>query len=247
MEPLVLILLCAASLVSSIISGFFGLGGGIALLASISFLVKPLEIIPVHGVIQLSSNFTRTLLSLKKVVLKLFFAYAIALPIGVYVASLFWTDKAVVSLQLFIGLFVIALLIWRRKSPKARNFPLWIYLPLGFVTGFLTVFVGATGPLIAPFFLRDDMDKDEVIATTSACQSIGHVLKIPVFIALGFDFVGWMPYLALLIAMAIIGTYIGKLLLGRINDRIFRILFESMLFVLAVILIYKGLSNFMEW
>ena len=43
-----------------------------------------------------------------------------------------------------------------------RNVPMFIYPIIGLIAGFVTIFIGATGPLIAPFFLRDDLDKEGI-------------------------------------------------------------------------------------
>jgi hypothetical protein len=50
--------------------------------------------------------------------------------------------------------------------------------PLG---GAFLVFFGAVGPLIARFFLRSDISKEELVATKAACQWAGHLVKIPLF------------------------------------------------------------------
>lgn len=62
---------------SSVISGMTGMGGGILLLASIGPLFAPSIVIPLHGIIQLSSNISRVALSNRNVQLKVL---AVAIP-----------------------------------------------------------------------------------------------------------------------------------------------------------------------
>ena len=69
------------------------------------------------------------------------------------------------------------------------------------------MFVGATGPFIAPFFLRDDFEKEEVIATKAACQMVGHGLKIPAVLIIGFEYSAHLPLLGLLVAGVILGRF----------------------------------------
>ncbi|HCP46390.1 MAG TPA: hypothetical protein DIU15_10125, partial [Deltaproteobacteria bacterium] len=137
----------------------------------------------------------------------------------------------------FIGLFLLLFLASRRFARSLRLPPLWLYAPLGAVTGFLTLFVGATGPFIAPFFLRDDFAKEEVIGTKAMCQAFAHVLKIPAFLALGFQYLDHIHLLVVLVAMVILGTLTGKRMLGHLDQRTFERLFVVLLAVLSVHLI----------
>lgn len=95
------------------------------------------------------------------------------------------------------------------------------------------MFVGATGPLIAPFFLRDDLDKEQIIATKAVCQTWGHLLKLPAFLALGFDYRPWLGTLAVLVACVIAGTAVGKWMLGRLSRDRFEQLFLGLLALIA--------------
>ena len=47
------------NLVCAFISTALSLGGGILMLVSLSFFLPPIALVPVHGAIQLGSNFSR--------------------------------------------------------------------------------------------------------------------------------------------------------------------------------------------
>ena len=85
--------------------------------------------------------------------------------------------------------------------------------------------------------MSDDFQKEEVIATKAMCQSLTHVLKIPAFIALGFDYLEHTALLAVLVVMVILGTLTGKKLLAYLDERSFERLFVAVLAVLALHLI----------
>lgn len=240
MSTLILILTLAA-LLTAIISGIVGMAGGVTLLGVMSALLPPAQVVPLHGVAQLASNFTRTLVFLKHVVWRIFLVYALPMVAGVYGATLIWSGEKLGWFKPVIGVFILAFLIWRRLNIKFRNIPNPWYAAVGLVAGFATVFIGATGPLIAPFFLRDDCDKEEIIATKAICQSWGHALKIPAFLALGFDFTPHWSLLALLIAAVVLGTVIGKKLLGKLSREFFTVLYQSVLALLALYLIVAPL------
>ena len=56
------------------------------------------------------------------------------------------------------------------------------FIRVGAVSGLSSIFIGATGPLIAPFFLKGKLIKEEIIANKAVCQAISHIGKIPIFI-----------------------------------------------------------------
>lgn len=232
-----IVILIIASFVGATISGVIGMGGGMVLLGVMTAILPEAAVVPIHGVVQLSANTTRTIAFLRHVHWRIFFIYVVPASLGVYLATLLWSGATMDWFKPLIGLFILAFLIWRRYSPTLRNVPLWVYAPLGLVVGFLAIFVGATGPFIAPFFLRDDFKKEQVIATKAACQLCVHFWKIPAFIALGFDYLEHWQLLAMLVAAVIVGTFVGKHLLGKMSERFFLILFQTVLAGLAVYLI----------
>ena len=74
---------------------------------------------------------------------------------------------------------------------------------MGGLSGLVTVFIGAAGPLIAPFFIDRDLTKENIIATKAACQVMGHLGKMPIFIIFfGVDYLQqWPVLLPLVIAV----------------------------------------------
>ena len=67
------IILTVLSFFTALMTSIAGAGGGTVLLAAMLQFMNPAEAIPVHGVIQLSSNMTRTWLLRKYVNWKIIF------------------------------------------------------------------------------------------------------------------------------------------------------------------------------
>jgi uncharacterized membrane protein YfcA len=235
------LILMGAALGTAALSGVLGMGGGVTLLGVMTALLPAHLVVPLHGVAQLVSNFTRTLTLLRHVAWKLFAIYAPPLLIGTALAAWTWSDARLSWFRPGIGVFLLAFLIWRRYAPKLRNPPLWVYGVLGLVVGFSGVWIGATGPLIAPFFLRDDFEKEQVIATKAVCQSLMHLLKVPAFLAIGFDYRPHLPFLFELIIAVIVGTLLGRAILAKLPKKTFLMLFEGLLAILAAWLIASSL------
>lgn len=241
LDPLALALLLVTGLLASTLSGVLGMGGGVTLLGVMTAVLPAPALVPVHGVVQLVSNATRTLALLRHVAWRFFALYAPTLLLGFVGATLLWSGDKLTYLRPGIGVFLLAFLASRRWAPVLRNPPRWVYPLLGLGVGFSSVWIGATGPLLAPFFLRDDLEPEQVIATKAACQSLGHLLKIPAFLLLGFDYGAHALLLGSLVVTVIVGTLVGRAILGRLDRRLFERLFEGLLLVLAVWLIVGAL------
>ena len=238
---LTIVILVVACFVTATISGILGMAGGVTLLGVMTALLPAPVVVPLHGIVQLASNWTRTWAFRKHVRWPIFFAFMLPAVLGVAIAANIWADLELTWFKAWIGAFILAFLVWRKYKPKLRHPPLWSYAVLGFAAGLLAIFVGATGPFLAPFFLRDDFDNEEVIATKAVCQTWLHLLKIPAFLALSFDYSPYLGVLAALVAAVIGGTYFGKHLLSRISKERFVFWFQLVLAALAVYLIVSTL------
>ena len=67
MEILDLAILCVTGLLTSMLSAVVGMAGGITLLSVMLLFFEPLVAIPIHGVVQLVSNSSRTFVQRKHI------------------------------------------------------------------------------------------------------------------------------------------------------------------------------------
>jgi uncharacterized membrane protein YfcA len=239
MTPLELIILAIAASLTAALSAVAGMGGGTILLGVMTAMLPSAIVIPIHGVVQMGSNTSRTLIFLKSVRWSIFWIFLPGLLIGITGAAMLWTGGKMPWFKQLIGIFLLFFLLMRWWKPRLKNPPMWIYFPVAIISGFLTLFVGATGPFIAPFFLREDLEPDEVIATKAICQSVGHLLKIPTFLALGFAYGDYLREILILFFAVIIGTVIGKRLLSRLSKKSFSRIFIGILILLGLFLLIK--------
>ena len=127
-----------------------------------------------------------------------------------------------------------------RPAPSAAlnsDPPTLRFLLLGGAAGALNTSVGATGPVIAPFFLDLGLDRRGVIGTKAGCQSLGHLTKLVVFGAAGFAFAPYLPALALFAVAAVAGTWFGSRVLDRVSERWFTRLYLGVLLLLGLRLV----------
>jgi uncharacterized membrane protein YfcA len=236
------VLLVGAAFATAAFTATVGLGGGVILLALMLLFLEPLVAIPVHGVVQLVSNSTRTWIQRRHTRWGIVARYAaLLLPMG-YLGLAMARSLEPDQLRLGIGFFVLAA-TW--APPR-----LWVggrgeispavFIPLGGVIGFLNTTVGATGPFIGPFFRSLGLSRQGVVGTFAACQMVGHLAKILVFVTVGFAFAAYLPLIALLSVGVIAGTWVGSQLLERISERAFRLAYQLVLTAVALRLVWDG-------
>jgi len=233
-----LALLILASLATSALSAVAGMGGGIVLLAVMAATLAPAIVVPLHGVVQLFSNGTRALVMLPHVNRRVFALYMIPSIAGVLIGAKLYVGSELPWFRPAVGLFILGYLVTLRYQPRLGRFPTAWYAPLGFVVGAAASLIGATGPLVAPFFLRDDLESREIVATKAAIQLTTHAAKIPAFFLAGFSYREHLDLLAVLVAAAVAGTLVGARVLEKLSPLAFRRVFVTVLIGVALQLIF---------
>lgn len=241
LEPTTLLILGVAAFLTSILSAIIGMAGGIVLLSVMLLFLDPLEAIPIHGAVQLISNGSRTWIQRAHVERGIAWRYALPLipasVLGLWIAQ--GLDPPVT--RALIGAFVLfatwapgLLLLGTHPEATDRNRRFSV---LGAVVGVINMTIGATGPLIAPFFLNLGLTRHALVGTKAACQALGHLAKILVFGTAGFAFAAYAGPLLLLAGAVVVGTWVGSQILGRVSETLFVRLYKTVLTLIALRLI----------
>jgi uncharacterized membrane protein YfcA len=218
------------------------MAGGIVLLSIMTFFLPLSTIVPIHGAVQLTSNVSRSWFLKENIDWRIFRPFAVGLPIGGLIAT--YIIKSIDNKDQFLVLIACLILYTIFKPKKLPHFqiPHWCFSFVGLIVGILSPLIGATGPFIAIFFMRDDLDKKQVVATKASVQMVGHTIKIPIFLYTGFNYLEYSLPIVLLALGAILGTKFGVRILHGISEKFFKILFKTALLGAAIRIFYKVLS-----
>ena len=234
-----LLVVCAGF--TSLVTAALGAGGGVMLLAIMAQIIPPQFIIPVHGIVQLGSNAGRAAMSWRHIDWGTMGAFVPGAVVGAALGSLVVVILPPGIIYLSIALFTL-FLCWGPKLPSIALGRAGTAM-VGLVTNFLTLFVGATGPLVGAFLKQIHAGRFATVATFAATMSVQHILKAVVFQLAGFNLVPWIWLIAAMIASGAIGTWIGLNLLRRVSDHHFRLLFRIILSALAVRLLWQAYGS----
>lgn len=244
MTPLLII----GCFVAAFVSGITGMAGGTLILSILLLFFEPLECIAIHGFLQVIANITRVGVFWKSVNWRSF-AYFVGLVLpGAWLGMRLSTQFNPNLLKVVLGL-VILWVAWKptKKTKVVSQKRPFIFVPLGFLSGFLGMIIGVTGPLLAPFFLQAGLLKETFIATKAICQFVVQIVKVVLFATLlQFDYTHFFGELIFMSGAIVIGTIVAKITLKRIPTNIFVSLLKLILTTIAIRLTWEGIINLFE-
>lgn len=234
--------LIIASFFTSLLTASFGIGGGLVLLSIMTYVMPVSALIPVHGAVQFGSNAGRAAMQRKFIAWRELFAFMAGGTIGAFAGAQIVVELPESWLQLILGTFVI-LVTWI-KPPNAQRMGLGLFALTGAITTFLTMFLGATGPLNVAAFEKSFPDRKRMVATLAALMTSQHILKMLAFGLAGFTFADWMPLIGLMILTGFAGTRTGLAILGRISEDIFRKALKLIMTAIGLDMLRRGIALF---
>ena len=234
-------LMLAAGVLTACLTTAVGAGGGVLMLGVMSLFLPVTTVLPLHGVIQAGSNGVRSALLWRYVQWPVLLAFAAGALPGAWVGSRALAGLSEAALELGLGAFILWA-CWGPMPRVGRGSSIRIGLG-GAFTSALTLFVGATGPVVAAFLRAMRLPRLDHMGTFSACMVVQHGLKIVAFGILGFAFGPYLPFLGAMLMCSLAGTGAGRMLLGRLDDRLFHRVLAVVLTLLALRLLYSGFAD----
>lgn len=211
----------ATALLTALLSGVFGMAGGLVLMGALALVLPVQAAFVTHGLLQLVANGWRMILHRHHVRWDIVGWYALASLLAGLVAAAVSFAPSKPALFLLLGL--VPLLTWlpadRIALDAAR--PRQAFLSGLTVTG-LNLTAGVAGPLLDIFFVRTELSRHAIVATKAATQVFSHLAKIVVFGAplIAGHGAGLPPpwVFAVAVPLSMAGTVAGGRILDRMSD-----------------------------
>lgn len=244
MSVFVAAIILATTLVTSFISGIFGMAGGIILMAVLVALVSVAMAMIIHGGIQMFANGYRAFLLRDAIDWRVFGLYCIGAGAGI--AALFFVSWTPDKQALYLLLGLTPMLIWLPKERLHLDIKRAGHaISAGFIVQGLNTLAGVAGPLLDLFFVRADMTRQQIVATKSVTQALSHLVKIgfwsvPVVTAAGWGALPPWWLFAAAIPLSMLGTTLGKRILERMNDVNFRKWMKWLVTAIGAVLLLRA-------
>ena len=207
--------------VTSLLSGVFGMAGGLVLM----FVLLSLYSVPVamvlHGLVQLTANGSRCFILRSHIITEInlyYFAGSLVALITFTLIS-FAPEKAyvLIMLGLFPNLMKLALKFWHLDIRNKNS-----AIGAGFMMTSLQLLAGVSGPALDVFYQNSKLSRFEIVANKALSQTISHLFKCIFYISLvsiNNHFPSWLLGVAAI--LAIIGTRMGTTILAKWNETSF--------------------------
>lgn len=218
-----------------------GPSGGVTFAVMVSTL-PPGAAIPLHGMLEGVLAAVRAGSLRGHIDWTLTVPFSLGAVCGAVLGGFLVTDLPERALLLILGVFLLVL-TWLAYFPARIAAPrIPIPMPLlGAVSSFATMFLGATGILVMAGLSPRLNDRHRLIATHAAAMSVQHGLKIIVFGLLGFEFGPYLDLFAGMLLAGVAGNWVGRRLLDRIPETLFRHALRVLVTALALRLIWQAI------
>jgi len=226
-----------ASMVTSFITSAFGIGGGAILIGLLALKLPPFALLPIHGIVQIGSNFGRTIIFLKEIKKDVLIPFSIGTILGSSLGGTFFIQIEPWVLQLVVATFILWSVFGKIPAIGATH-----VIFGGMFSGFFTMFFGASGTLVAGMVKTMKLKPTNHLATHSSLMTIQHLIKVIIFGFVGFAYAEYFLLITAMIVSGFIGTIIGKKVLVKFGQKYFKIVLNSILTLIAINLIWNALT-----
>jgi len=228
--------LCAFG--TAVLSGVFGMAGGILLMGAYVALLPVAAAMVLHGATQLFANALRAAILWRHVYwrgLNVYVAGAAA-TFGLLLYVRYVPNQLVVFLGIGLAPFVSLLLPrgWLAfERPHAA-------LITGIQVTALNLTAGAAGPLLDVAFVDTALNKRQVVATKAISQVFSHTLKLAYFAPLVSSSELPSGMLAAILVATVLGTLTGTRILARLSDQRFKSLSRSLVYGIGLVYLCRA-------
>lgn len=254
MTTLIAAFILSLVFVTSVVSGIFGMAGGLIMKGALVSLLPVATSMVLHGAIQIVSNLFRAALWWRHISWPVARRYAVGAALAV--AALFLLSWRPTQTEVFFLLGLTAMLVQVPRSvieiSAERPYQAEI---CGLAVQVLNTLAGVAGPLLDIFFVKTALARQTVVATKAATQVLAHAVKIGfwslplVAAAIGdgdSSEARTFPPLWLflcLVPLSLAGTWLGGRLLERITDQNFRSWTKWIVTATGCFYLFKGLTT----
>jgi uncharacterized membrane protein YfcA len=245
-EYVVYVIILLAGAVAYIFSTLSGGGGSLLLVPVINFFIGGKATAPVVNLGNLVGEPVRIILFWKNIQWKVVKYYLPGAITGAVLGAWLFSTIKLEWLQIVVGLFLISTIFQYRFGKKERSFTMKLkwFIPIGFLVEFLNSLIGATGPVLNPFYLNYGLEKEKMIATKTVNSFFTGLVQISSYTAFGSLKGNLWIYGIILGIGASAGNWLGRTYLKKISNPLFRKLVIIVMLISGAVMIVKQVGKF---
>lgn len=239
------LVLALAGFVAFLISTVAGGGGSLILVPIVGFYLGAQAAAPVISLGNTINRPVRLALFWKHIDWSVAKFYIPGGIIGALIGSYLFATISLEWLQIVVGLFLISTVFQYNFGESERAFEVKAvhFFPLGLAVSIFSALIGATGPVLNPFYLNYGLQKEPMIATKTVNSFLVGLTKIGSYTFFGALHGELWLYGIVIGVAAGLASFVGKRILGEISSRTFRVLVIGLMVVSGAVMIYRQVSG----
>ena len=241
---MVYFILVLATLVTSFISGVLSMAGGMILMGVFGFFLTVPAAMVLHGIAQAFSNGSRVWLYRRHIKWRVLVFYCVGALVVLAAFSIFRFVPDIGLVFILIGAFPFLALLLPERIDLDMEKP-GVSFSSGIVVTTAQMLAGGSGPVLDFFYVQSPMSKEEILGTKALTQTFGHILKLIYYGSLMAIAADTIPHWALpaVVSSAILGNYLGSLIVERITDNDFKRIGRYVVMVIGIVYLSKGIAE----
>lgn len=223
METYALILFVFLALIAEIIGTISGCGSSVFFVPVAAYFFDFHSVLGITAVFHIFSNISKIVFFRKgvnwKIVLKMGIPAILFVSLGALLSKYLNNQVLEIGLAVFLIFFSLIFLLFQKIAIR----PTTLYsLVGGTISGFVAGLFGTGGAIRGMTLAAFNLQKDVFIATSAFIDIGVDLSRGLVYFSNGFIHYHDLGYVLILIGVSIVGTYIGKLILQKISETLFK-------------------------
>lgn len=230
------LLFFAIALLSEMIGTVAGFGSSVFFVPLAGLFLDFHTVLVLTSILHVFSNAAKLILFGRHVRLRLLLLFGVPSVCLVIVGAYLSARLQFRITELMLGLFLISfsLLLFLQPTAKLPPRP-WNAISFGGLAGFLAGLIGTGGAIRGLALAAFDLEKGNFVATSAAIDSGVDFSRMLIYMQNGYLQSEFYWYVPGLLAMAFVGSYIGKLALGKIEQKNFRRIVLLLIFLIGLV------------
>jgi uncharacterized protein len=242
LAPFALAIIAVATLVTSFVSGIFGMAGGMMLLGVLLIFLDVAPAMMLFGTVQMASNVWRGALWWRYVDVGIVWRFLVGSAAVFLALRLIAVLPSKATLYLMLGLVPFAVYALPKRWEPDITRP-GVPYACGAAIIVLQLMAGAAGHVLDIFFQKSRLDRKTIVGTKAVVQVSGHVYRIAYFGSFAGAWDASLPLWAygVGIVLAVAGTSLAALVLERMTDDGFRAWSRRITIAVSLTYLSRGL------
>lgn len=217
-------------------------GGATILIPCIVFILSAEMVAPIISMAALIANPTRAYAFRKNINWQIIHYLLPGSIIGAILGSWLFSMVDAQIIQIILGIFLLSYVLQNmlRQTNYTFKMKLSWFFPLGVIVSFLSGLIGATGPIQNPFMLNYGVTKEYLVGTKAINSFFMQIAKLISYSYFGVFTSETISYGVIIGCGAIIGIFLARNHLKKINTVQFKRYTTSIMFLCGIVMLFKA-------